>query len=172
MTILKKYIGSSFLLCWSFLLVCDINAQSPKLFINGKHEYKKYSAFDLYNNKTIINSKTLDSLHQVNANIPVRLKITIGNDTLWSDTFNIKTYYKITEIITGFSNKLNTIKKQINVDEESFMKANNESYLPFILEYYKIIKNRKQNQRGLKYFVVKVDNSDWIICGFKYSSYW
>lgn len=61
MTILKKYIGSSLLLCWSFLLVCDINAQSPKLFINGKHEYKKYSAFDLYTNKTIINSKSLDA---------------------------------------------------------------------------------------------------------------
>lgn len=171
MIILRKFIRNS-ICCFCFCFITKAHSQNLKLFINGRHEYKKTSSFELYYNEEIIYAKKLDSLLQSNSDLPVRLKIKIGHDTIISDTFALKRYFKISEIITGFSNNLNKLKRLKASNEELFEEEYSESYLPFILHYYKLFDKKNKRQNGIKYFIIKFNDTYWIKTMYKYSSYW
>lgn len=172
MIILKKYIKNGFACCFCFCFISKTYSQEPLLFINGKHEYVKYSSQDLFYNDRIVNSHLNDSLHKAGSNVSVRLRIIIGQDILWSDTFNFKRYFYLKYVITGFITNIKQTIKEFKKDDELFGKKNDEAYLPFILYHYKILDNYRKNKKGLKYFIVEFDDSIWKLGGFKYCSHW
>lgn len=172
MITLKKYITSSLFFTVLVLYANISRGQKTKLFITGNHEYKKYSSSNVYYGDKLINSVMLDSFHLNEIDIPVYLKIKIGNDTLYSDTFSIRLYYNITEIITGYTSSIKNIRQQMKKDEDLFTRRTDESQLMYVLNHYKILNNHNNNSKRIKYYFIKFYNTVLIKSSYKYCNKW